>query len=69
MKFIHLALGFGLAAYCLVLLISRDALIETIAILGIGALALISVSLWGLWIKGSRGQGSLLSSWLESRRV
>ena len=54
MKILHIALGFGLAAYGLVLLITRDALIETIAILGIGALALVSISLWGLWIKGSR---------------
>ena len=51
MRFSYLALGFGLAAYCLVLLISRDALIETIAILGIGALALVSIALYGLWIK------------------
>ena len=51
MKFIHLSLGFGLAAYCLALLISRDARIETIAILGTGALALILASTWGLWVK------------------
>ena len=53
MKLIYLALGFGLTAYCLVLLISRDALIETIAILGLGALALVFTSMWGLWIKGT----------------
>ena len=46
----HLALAMGIAAYCLVLLISRDALVETIAILGIGAIALISATLWRLWI-------------------
>jgi len=51
MKLSYLALGFGLAAYCLVLLISRDALIDTITILGIGALALVSIALYGLWVK------------------
>ena len=51
MKFIHISIGFGLAAYCLVLLISKDALIETIAILGIGALALVFASMWGLWVR------------------
>ncbi len=54
MRLIYLALGFGLAAYCLVLLISRDALIETIAMLGIGALALVSAAMWGLWVKSSQ---------------
>ena len=52
MRLPYLALGLGLAAYCLTLFISRDALIGTITILGTGALALISVSLWGLWMKG-----------------
>jgi hypothetical protein len=56
MKLPYIALGLGLAAYCLVLLISKDALIETINILGIGALALISITLYGLWIKGSKKQ-------------
>ena len=58
MKILHAALGFGLAAYGLVLLISRDALINTIAILGIGALALITTALWGLWIKGAGAAAS-----------
>lgn len=57
MKLPYLALGFGIAAYCLVLLISRDALIETIIILGIGALALVSTALWGLWVKGPGFRG------------
>jgi len=55
MRFLYLALGLGLAAYCLVVLISKDALIETIAILGTGALALVTASLFGLWIK-ERGE-------------
>ena len=50
-SFMYLALGLGLAAYCMVLLISRDALIETIALLGTGTLALISASMWVLWVR------------------
>ena len=55
MKNLYATLGFGLAAYCLVLLISRDALVETIIILGAGSLGLVSVSLWGLWLRNSQG--------------
>jgi len=50
MKLPYLALGSGLIAYCLILLISRDALIETIIILGTGALGLVSATLWTLWL-------------------
>ena len=53
MKLPSIALALGLAAYCLVLLISRDGLIETIALLGTGSLALIFVSMWLLWVEKS----------------
>ena len=43
-------LGLGLIAYCMILLISREAAVSTLLVMGITSLALIFISLWLLWI-------------------
>ncbi len=45
-------LGFGIVSYCLVLLVSRDAPVFTLAIMGALALFIMASSMWILW-KGS----------------
>mgnify|MGYP000913141362 CR=1 FL=1 len=43
------ALGLGLASYCFLLLVSREATIGSLMMLGMMSLAIISLSLWILW--------------------
>ena len=55
-RWLYLSLGLGLAAYGLVLFISKEASFETILISGIGALFLISFSIWAIWHKEPHGE-------------
>jgi len=47
-------LGLGLASYCLVLLISREASVATLSLMGITSLSIIVISMWLLWIHTPR---------------
>lgn len=47
--FLVLALIISTTSYCIALLVSREAPIPYLAIGGFGALALVVLSMWGLW--------------------
>jgi len=47
--FIGLALILGLASYCIVLLVSKEAPIPLLTVAGFGALVLIMISIWSYW--------------------
>ena len=47
---VRAGLGFGIVSYCLVLLVSQDAPVFTVFLMGVLALFLIASSMWILWM-------------------